>query len=52
MGFWILYFPKVKLNYIMIHGSNRWGHVSMVYSPKMGPKGPTLVRFHIIKNKK
>ena len=26
-----------------------WGHVSIVYSPMVGPKGPVLVRFHVIK---
>ena len=32
----------------LIHDSSEWGHVSMVYSPGVGPKGPSLVRFYVI----
>ena len=28
-----------------------WGFVFVVYSPRMGPKGPALVRYHAIKIK-
>lgn len=38
----------VSLDYL-IHGFGGWGHVSMVYSLRVGQKGPTLVRFHVIK---
>lgn len=40
----------VPLNYL-ICGSSGWGRVFMVYSPGVSPKGPTLARFHAIKNK-
>jgi len=40
----------VPLDYL-IHGFGGWGRVSMVYSLGVGAKGPTLVRFHIIKEK-
>ena len=42
----------VSLHYL-IHSSDGWSCVSVVYSLGVGPKGPTLVRFHLItiKNK-
>jgi hypothetical protein len=39
---------EVLLDYL-IHGSGGWGHVSGVYSPGVGPKGPVLVKFHVKK---
>jgi len=33
----------------LIHGSSEWGCVSGVYSSGVSPKGPALVRFHVIK---
>ena len=41
----------VTLDYLM-HGSGKWGHISVVYSSVVGPKCPTLVRFHFKKKKK
>ena len=36
----------------LIHNFGRWGRILVVYSLGEGPKGPTLVRFHVIKIKK
>ena len=51
LGFDLYY--KLPMNYL-IHGSGGWGRESWVYYPRVGPKGPALVRFLIIikKNKK
>ena len=38
----------VPLDYL-IHSFGEWGCVSVVYFPRVGPKGPALVRFHVIK---
>jgi hypothetical protein len=38
---------RVSLDYL-IHGSSRWGHVFVVYSSGVGPKGPAFSRFHVI----
>jgi hypothetical protein len=40
----------VLLDYL-IHGSGGLGCVSEVYSPEVGLKGPTLVKFHVLKNR-
>ena len=38
----------VPLDYL-IHNFGEWGRVYVVYLPRVGPKGPALVRFHVIK---
>ena len=40
--------PMALLLDCLIHDSSEWGHVSMVYSLGVGPKGPSLVRFYVI----
>jgi hypothetical protein len=44
--------PSVKFACHLIHGSGRWGRVSGVYYPRVGLKGPALVRFLVIKKEK
>ena len=34
---------------LLIEGFGGWGHVFKVYSLRVGLKGPTLVRFHVVK---
>lgn len=41
--------PMALLLDCLIHDSGEWGHVSMVYSPGVGPKGPSLVSIYVIK---
>ena len=47
---WVQSRLVVSLDYL-IHGSSGWDCVSMVYFLGVGPKGPALVRFHIITKK-
>ena len=47
---WVQSRLVVSLDYL-IHGSSGWDYVSMVYFLGVGPKGPALVRFHIITKK-
>lgn len=41
--------PMALLLDCLIHDSGELGHVSIEYSPGVGPKGPSLVRFYVIK---
>ena len=34
-----------------MHNSGGWGHISVVYFPRVGSKGSALVRIHVIKEK-
>ena len=50
---WVQSLIGVPLDYL-IQGSGGWGHVtrvSMVYPPRVDPKDPALVRFHVIKKR-
>jgi hypothetical protein len=46
--FFLFFFSNYKFLF-PIHSSCRWGCVSRVYNPRMGLKGPALVRFLVIK---